>query len=540
MVERRNQTLKNMVRSMISHSSLPKSLWGEALKIVVYILNNVSTKVVNKTLYELWTDKKPTRPYRSHERKLNLRTVSCYFVGYVEFGKEENIMNVVFEEEFVNDIGQVLVLITVQETISIIRDNVQTIVPDIVSKQDYDEVLSQTPIKQPQQPQEVSLRRSIKKRRDAIPDDYIVFLQEHEDEIGLTEDDPIDFCQAMQSSNSQEWIDAMKYDVKPIGCKWIFKKKGSKGNIERYKVRLVAKDFTQKKGVDYKETFSLVSLKDSFRIVMTLIAYFDLELHQMDDKIVFLNDDIDKTIYMMQPENFVSNKSKSMVCKLKKSIHSLKQASHQWYQKFHQVITSYGFEANVVDDCVYHKFNGSKYIFLVLYVDDILLASSDTGLLYKTKRFFTKNFKMKDLRKASFVLGIQILRDCSQGILRLSQENYISKVLDKFSIKDSKPGDTPIAKKDKFSLKQCPNNDLERNEMQKIPYASVVGSLMYAQVCTHPNIAFVVGVLGREQKDTYSFIGSLKVWRSSCTLTPILQDVKTANAPHLDTYTCWL
>nr|KYP56902.1 Retrovirus-related Pol polyprotein from transposon TNT 1-94 [Cajanus cajan] len=87
---------------------------------------------------------------------------------------------------------------------------------------------------------------------------------------------------------------------------------------------------------------------------------------------------------------------------------------------------------------------------------------------------------MKDLGEASFILGIKILRDRCHGIIRLSQENYIDKVLDRFGMKDSKPGDTPIAKGDKFCLKQCPNNDLERNEMQKIPYALAVGSLMYA------------------------------------------------------------
>ncbi|RDX79943.1 hypothetical protein CR513_39572, partial [Mucuna pruriens] len=523
-----------MVRSMISHSSLPESLWGETLKTTVHILNRVPTKVVNKTPYELWTGKKPSinhfhiwgcpaeaRPYRPHERKLNSRIVSCYFVGHAEcsqgykfydhtsrffsetgntrileevkFGKEENIRNVVFEEESVNDIGQVLVPITVQETTPVIGDNVQTTVLDIVPEQDYDEAFPQTPIEQSQQ---VSLRRSIREKRHAIPDDYIVFLQEHEDDIGLTEDDPINFCQAMQSSNSQKWIDAMKDElksvqdndvwdlvelsegIKPIDCKWIFKtKKDSKGNIERYK-----------EDINYKETFSPVSSKDSFRTIMTLVAHFDLELHQMDVKTAFLNGDIDETIYMMQPENFVLNESKSMT-------------SRQWYHKFHQVITSYGFQANAVDDCVYHKFSGSKYIFLVLYVDDILLASSDIGLLHETKRFLTKNFEMKDLGEASFVLGIQILRNRSQGILRLSQENYISKVLERFDMKDSKPGDTPIAKRKKFSLKQCPNNDLERNEMQRIPYASIVRSLMYTQVCTRPDIAFVVRVLGRYLSD---------------------------------------
>ena len=127
----------------------------------------------------------------------------------------------------------------------------------------------------------------------------------------------------------------------------------------------------------------------------------------------------------------------------------------------------------------------------------ILLACNDIGLLHETKRFLTKNFEMKDLGDASFVLGIQILRDRSQGILGLSQKSYIEKVLSRFGMKDCSPGDTPVAKGDKFSLKQCPKTDLEIKEMQKIPYSSAIGSLMYAQVCTRPDIAFIVGLLGR-------------------------------------------
>ncbi|RDX80968.1 hypothetical protein CR513_38409, partial [Mucuna pruriens] len=162
----------------------------------------------------------------------------------------------------------------------------------------------------------------------------------------------------MQSFNSKKWIDAMKdAGVKPIGCKWIFKiKKDSKGNIARYKAHLVIKDFTQKKDIDYKETFSSMSSKDSFRTIMTL----------MDVKTAFLNGGIDRMIYMVQPENFMLDDSKSMTCKQKEFIYGLKQASHQWYHKFHQVITLYGFETNVVDDCVYDKLSGSKYIFLIL------------------------------------------------------------------------------------------------------------------------------------------------------------------------------
>ena len=87
---------------------------------------------------------------------------------------------------------------------------------------------------------------------------------------------------------------------KKFGCKWVFKTKcDSKGNIEWYKARFVVKGFTQKEGIDYKETFSPVSSKDSFRIIMALVAHFDLELHQMDVKTAFLNGNIEETIYMV-------------------------------------------------------------------------------------------------------------------------------------------------------------------------------------------------------------------------------------------------
>ena len=95
-------------------------------------------------------------------------------------------------------------------------------------------------------------------------------------------------------------------DAKPIGYKWIFKtKRGSKGNVEIYKARLIAKSFTQKEGIDYKEIFYPVSSKDSFRTIMTLVAHFDNELHQIDVKITFLNGNIDEMTYIVQPKNFV-------------------------------------------------------------------------------------------------------------------------------------------------------------------------------------------------------------------------------------------
>jgi hypothetical protein len=160
------------------------------------------------------------------------------------------------------------------------------------------------------------------------------------------EDDPISFHQAMESPNHEKWIEAMEEEMKlmkdndawdivplpegakPVGCKWIFKtKRDLKGKVERYKAHLVAKGFTQKEGIDYKETLSHVSSKDSLRIIMAFVAHFDLELHQMDVKTTFLNGNIGETIYMVQAKHFVRGDPKSMVCKLRKSIYGLKQAS---------------------------------------------------------------------------------------------------------------------------------------------------------------------------------------------------------------------
>ena len=170
--------------------------------------------------------------------------------------------------------------------------------------------------------------------------------------------------------------------AKIVGCKWVYKTKlDSQGNIERYKVWLVAKGFMQREGINYNETFSPVSCKVSFRIIMALVAHYDWELHQMDVKTAFLNGDLEENVYMAQPKGFVMEGKERMGCRLKKSIYGLKQASRQWYLKFNQTIRNFRFKENVEDNCVYAKFKNGKFIFLVLYVDDILLASSDVSLL---------------------------------------------------------------------------------------------------------------------------------------------------------------
>ena len=149
-----------------------------------------------------------------------------------------------------------------------------------------------------------------------------------------------------------------------------------------------------------------MSTKDSLRIIMAIVAHFDLELHHMDVRTTFLNGDLVEDVYMSQPISFEEVGKDHMVCKLHKSIYGLKQASRQWYLKFDEVVTANGFKESVVDKCIYIKVSGSKYIFLVLYIDDILLTANDIDLLIETKQLLFSLFYMKDLKEASYVLSI--------------------------------------------------------------------------------------------------------------------------------------
>ena len=362
---------------------------------------------------------------------------------------------------------------------------------------------------------EVPRRVSQRTRKSAIPNDFLLYLHEEG-----CDDDPLTFDQAINCNKAEFWQESMREEmdlmsrnsvwklvepnanIKPIGCKWVFKtKRDSNGNIERYKSRLVAKGFTQVEEVDYTDTFSPMLSKDLLRIVLSLVVHYDLELHQMDVKTAFLNGELQEDIYMHQPLGFIEEGKEGMVCKLEKSIYGLKQASRHWFLKFDEKVTSFGFIENKVDDCIYIKVCGSRFIFLVLYVNNILLASNDMNLLKETKELLTKTFDMKDLGEASFVLGIKITRDRKMKLLGLSQRSFIDKVLKRFNMQGCSKGEVPMGKGDRLNKDQCPKNNMERENMQNKLYASLVGSLMYIQVCTRPDIAFSISVLGRFQSN---------------------------------------
>jgi hypothetical protein len=156
-----------------------------------------------------------------------------------------------------------------------------------------------------------------------------------------------------------------------------------------------------------------------------------------------------------------------------------------------------GFNRCDMDHCCYVKKFVDSYIILALYVDDMLIAGSSVTEINLLMQQLAENFEMKDLGPAKQILGMRIFRNRTEGFLKLSQAKYIKKLLERFNVGDAKTRNTPLETHLKFSKDQYPQSYEEESHMSKVPYASTIGSLMYAMVCTRPDIAHAVGVVSR-------------------------------------------
>ncbi|KAJ9539303.1 hypothetical protein OSB04_032036 [Centaurea solstitialis] len=194
-------------------------------------------------------------------------------------------------------------------------------------------------------------------------------------------------------------------------------------------------------------------------------------------------------------------KNPNKVCKLLKSIYGLKKASRSWNLHFDERIKEFGFTKSEFEPCVYTKFSGSIVTFLVLYVDDILLIGNNVPTLQSVKEWLSKCFQMKDLGEAAYILGIKIYRNRSKRLIGLSQSTYIDKVLKRFRMDESKKGFIPMQHGIVLSKTQCPVSSEDQDRMKSVPYASAIGSIMYAMLCTRPDVAYSVSVTSRYQQN---------------------------------------
>jgi hypothetical protein len=168
-----------------------------------------------------------------------------------------------------------------------------------------------------------------------------------------------------------------------------------------------------------------------------------------------------------------------------------------WYQNFDTYMLGLGFTKRKADHCVCYKLIGDHIIYLVLYVDDMLLIGNDKEIIQEVKTQLSSKFDMKDLGAANFILGMEIKRDRENTKIWLNQRKYVETILQRFNKHECKPIKFHIPVGIKLSVDQCPKIQEEEEDMSRVPYASVVSSLMYTMVCTRLNITHVVGVLSK-------------------------------------------
>ena len=166
----------------------------------------------------------------------------------------------------------------------------------------------------------------------------------------------------------------------------------------------------------------------------------------MDVKTAFLNGDLDKDIYMHQPDGYrVSGGEEQHVWKLQKSLYGLKQAGRAWNKTMDAALINMGFRPTHSDSCVYVMRDDDSVMYLLVYVDDLLLVASDADQLASVKAQLSSRFEMKDMGEAQFILGVQIRRDRARRQLHLSQAEYIRTVLERFDMQECKPAASPMA-----------------------------------------------------------------------------------------------
>ena len=232
--------------------------------------------------------------------------------------------------------------------------------------------------------------------------------------------------EALNCSEKEQWEAAMQKEMdsiysnnvwdlvelpenrKPIGSKWVFKKKTkADGSIERYKARLVAQGFSQKQGLDYDETFSPVIRFESFRNLVAVAVQKCLKLHQLDITAAFLNGHLEDKVFMKQPEGFVVEGKEHLVCRLKQSLYGLKQSPRCWNSTLEAHLKDMGYVQSTNDPCIYTLTEGELSI-IGVYVDDFVIAGESSEGIEQVKTALTQKFDVKDLGELHY-LGVQVI-----------------------------------------------------------------------------------------------------------------------------------
>jgi histone deacetylase 1/2 len=271
-----------------------------------------------------------------------------------------------------------------------------------------------------------------------------------------------------------------------IDCKWVFKiKRNADGTIDRYKGRLVAKGYRQRYGIDYEDTFSPVVKIATVRLVLSIAVSKGWCLRQLDVQNAFLHGILEEEVYMRQPPGFEDENKPHYVCKLDKALYGLKQAPRAWYSRLSLKLLELSFKSSKSDTSLFIYSKNGVTIFMLIYVDDIIVTSSCQDAVTTLLKDLRADFALKDLGNLSYFLGIEV--NSRQGGIVLSQEKYASDLLHKVGMFKCKTSPTPLSASEKLSRED--GTPLAVGDATR--YRSIVGGLQYLTLM-RPDLAFSV------------------------------------------------
>lgn len=539
--ERLNRSIVEKARSMLNDSGVEKKLWCEAVCTAVYIINRSPTSTLeNKTPAELWYSEKPNvqhmrvfgcRVYfhipKELRTKLDSKAKKGILLGYSPNGyrvfdtdkqKVRLCRDVKFNEScfpYKNQSVDVNVedsderQCKPQHEIQSEDSFQQHDVNDEYSEEtqstsneenvtvDVDQFADETNNNQG------SRRRRVPKRFD----DFELYVAYEASKF--VDDIPVSYPDIAQHPNAKEWYGAVSREIESIeenetwdvvdkpsnvrvlDSKWVFAlKEHETQDNDKFKARLVVRGFNQdSNSFNYDEIYSPVARLSTIRTVLAIGNENKFRFDQLDVKTAFLNGELKDDVFMYPPEGVSVIQGK--VLKLRKSLYGLKQAAKCWNDTFSNFLIELGFQRSLNDSCLYTLNKSGKFLYLCLYVDDILLASKDDCLINSTKEQLMKKFKIKDKGPVSHFLGLEIQYDRENGIMKIGQTKFAEKLLSKFNMSDCKSNSIPI--NPQLTLLQ------ETSSCSNKPYRELIGSIMYLMLGTRPDLSFCIHYFSRYQ-----------------------------------------
>ena len=338
---------------------------------------------------------------------------------------------------------------------------------------------------------------------------------------------PKSYKQAIQSTDRENWLQSIKREIESlfqnntftimrrpanvpvIGLKWVFRIKENKdGTIERYKSRCCALGNLQDYYYDLLDTFAPVVRYSTVRMLLAVAASKDLILHHMDVDTAFLYGVMPESepTYVTVPEDYpIPNHLKhvprdQLVAKCNKAIYGLKQAPRLWNKNLDATMRKLNFTQSDADPCLYSRISNGQSLYVTIFVDDLLIAGSNMNVINSFKQELKSKYRMKDLGELNYFLGMEVSRDKVNGTIKLSQHKYTTDVLRRFGFLEAATSSLPMSPGLKLfnpTLQAHNVTDANASTIKKYPYREVIGSLMYLQISTRPDLAYSVCYLSR-------------------------------------------